>query len=157
MRARGFLLGDGRGHRRAPEGTYFPQPRVGASGGREVLLDELLGPGFAVLVRQGTQEASARAAQALADALGARCLSVIAQDKRPARDGEVMDREGVLGAWFERYGVDIAVLRPDRYLFGAVRGSHLSWLAGALRERIRGPLRGHEPSAGAPPRAAPAV
>jgi 3-(3-hydroxy-phenyl)propionate hydroxylase len=139
--SRGFLLGGARGHRRAPEGTYFPQPQVGAPGGGEVRLDDLLGPGFAVLVRQGTQESSARAAQGLADALGARCVRIRAQDKRPVREGEVMDREGVLDAWFQEYGVDIAVLRPDRYLFGAVRGSHLSWLAGALRQQIRGPLR----------------
>jgi len=138
---RGFMMGGARGHRQAPEGTYFPQPWVGVADGGQVRLDDVLGPGFAVLVRNGTQEASARAAQVLADSLGASCLRVIPQRKSLAQHGEVMDSEGKLDAWFQQYGMDIAVLRPDRYLFGAVRGSHLSWLSVALRQRIQGPLR----------------
>ncbi|ATB30776.1 bifunctional 3-(3-hydroxy-phenyl)propionate/3-hydroxycinnamic acid hydroxylase [Melittangium boletus] len=139
--SRGFLMGSARGHRGSPEGTYFPQPWVDVADGGQVRLDDVLGPGFAVLVRSGTQEASARAAQVLADSLGASCLRIVPPRKSPPQPGEVMDREGKLDAWFQQYGMDIAVLRPDRYLFGAVRGSHLSWLSVALRQRIQGPLR----------------
>ncbi|ATB35649.1 hypothetical protein CYFUS_001063 [Cystobacter fuscus] len=141
---RGFILGDSRGHRHAPEGTYFPQPWVEGPGGR-VLLDELLGPGFAVLVHPDTQEASVRAAQVLADSLGARCLRFRAPRSSKARLGEVVDSDGALEAWFQQHQVEIAVLRPDRYLFGAVRGTHLAWLASALRRRVHGPLRFVEP------------
>ncbi|MGZ3461032.1 MAG: hypothetical protein ACXU86_21295, partial [Archangium sp.] len=52
--------------------------------------------------------------------------------------------EGKLDAWFREHKVDIAVLRPDRYIFGAVRGSHLAWLSAALRGWIRGPLHAVE-------------
>ncbi|WNG23613.1 bifunctional 3-(3-hydroxy-phenyl)propionate/3-hydroxycinnamic acid hydroxylase [Cystobacter fuscus] len=141
---RGFILGESRGHRNAPEGTYFPQPWVEGAGGR-VLLDELLGPGFAVLVHPDTQEASVRAAQVLADSLGARCLRFRAPPSSKVRPGEVVDSEGALEAWFQQHQVEIAVLRPDRYLFGAVRGTHLAWLASALRRRVHGPLRFVEP------------
>ncbi|MET0400930.1 MAG: bifunctional 3-(3-hydroxy-phenyl)propionate/3-hydroxycinnamic acid hydroxylase, partial [Cystobacter sp.] len=64
--SQGFMLGGARGHRGAPEGTYLPQPWVEASEGGRVLLDEVLGPGFAVLIHPSTQEASARAARVLA-------------------------------------------------------------------------------------------
>jgi 3-(3-hydroxy-phenyl)propionate hydroxylase len=142
---RGFILGESRGHRNAPEGTYFPQPRVEGPGGGRVLLDELLGPGFAVLVHPDTQEASARAAQVLADSLGARCLRIRAPRSGKASPGEVVDSEGALEAWFQQYQVEIAVLRPDRYLFGAVRGTHLAWLSSVLRRQVHGPLRVVEP------------
>ncbi|PTL81529.1 bifunctional 3-(3-hydroxy-phenyl)propionate/3-hydroxycinnamic acid hydroxylase [Vitiosangium sp. GDMCC 1.1324] len=144
---RGFMLGGSRGHAQAPEGMYFPQPRVGAPGGRVVRLDELLGPGFAVLVHPDTREASLRAAQVLADSIGARCVRIIPPRSGQAQPGEVVDVEGKLDAWFDEHRVDIAVLRPDRYLFGAVRGSHLAWLSAALRGWIHGPLRGVEPAA----------
>ncbi|HYO53863.1 bifunctional 3-(3-hydroxy-phenyl)propionate/3-hydroxycinnamic acid hydroxylase [Archangium sp.] len=148
--ARGFMLGGSRGHRQAPEGVYFPQPCVGAPGGGVVRLDELLGPGFAVLVHPDTREASRRGAQVLAESLGARCLRIIPPRSGQAQPGEVVDVEGKLDAWFREYKVEIAVLRPDRYIFGAVRGSHLAWLSAALRGWIRGPLRGVEPPALAP-------
>jgi 3-(3-hydroxy-phenyl)propionate hydroxylase len=142
--SRGVMLGGSRGHRQAPEGTFFPQPRVGAPGGGVVRLDELLGPGFAVLVHPETREASRRGAQVLAESLGARCLHILPPRSGQAQPGEVVDVEGKLDAWFREYKVEIALLRPDRYLFGAVRGSHIAWLSTALREWIYGPLRGME-------------
>ncbi|AKJ00110.1 3-(3-hydroxy-phenyl)propionate hydroxylase [Archangium gephyra] len=150
--SRGFMLGGSRAHRQAPEGTYFPQPRVGAPGGEVVRLDELLGPGFAVLVHPDTRETARRGAQVLADSLGARCLCIIPPRSGQAQPGEVVDTEGKLDAWFREHKVDIAVLRPDRYLFGAVRGSHLAWLSTALRGWIHGP-----PGALAPPPSASAL
>lgn len=143
---RGFMLGGSRGHAQAPEGTYFPQPRVGAPGGGVVRLDDVLGPGFAVLVHPDTREASQRAAQVLADSLGARCVRIIPPRSGHAQPGEAVDVEGRLDAWFREHRVEIAVLRPDRYLFGAVRGSHLAWLSAALRGWMHGPLRGVEPA-----------
>ena len=55
-----------------------------------------------------------------------------------------MPPEGKLDAWFREHKVEIAVIRPDRYLFGAVRGSHLAWLSTALRGWIHGPLSERE-------------
>jgi 3-(3-hydroxy-phenyl)propionate hydroxylase len=144
---RGFMLGGSRSHRQSPEGSYFPQPRVGAPGGGVVRLDELLGSGFAVLVHPDTREASVRGAQALADSIGARCVRILPPGSGQAQPGEVVDVEGKLDAWFREHRVDIAVLRPDRYIFGAVRGSHLAGLSAALRGWVHGPLRAGEPAA----------
>jgi 3-(3-hydroxy-phenyl)propionate hydroxylase len=142
---RGFMLGGARSHRQAPEGSYFPQPRVGVPGGGLLRLDELLGPGFSVVVHPDTPEASRRAVQALADSIGARCVRIIPPRSGVAEPGEVVDVEGKLDAWFREHKVDIAVVRPDRYLFGAVRGSHLTWLSAALRGWVHGPLHGETP------------
>ncbi|MFL5351440.1 bifunctional 3-(3-hydroxy-phenyl)propionate/3-hydroxycinnamic acid hydroxylase [Archangium sp.] len=144
--SRGFMLGGSRAHRLAPEGTYFPQPRVGAPGGEVVRLDELLGPGFAVLVHPDTRETARRGAQQLAESLGAQCLRIIPPRSGQAQPGEVVDTEGKLDAWFREHRVEIAVLRPDRYLYGAVRGSHLAALSTALRGWIHGPLSGVGPA-----------
>ncbi len=46
---RGFMTGGKRRSRSAPEGTMFLQPEVIDTAGRRVLLDELLGSGFAVI------------------------------------------------------------------------------------------------------------
>ncbi|HSP78757.1 MAG TPA: bifunctional 3-(3-hydroxy-phenyl)propionate/3-hydroxycinnamic acid hydroxylase [Myxococcaceae bacterium] len=137
---RGCLPGGARRHRQAPEGQYFPQPRVGTAGGEVVRLDDTLGPGFAVVVRPDTPEPSRRAAEVLAESLGARCVQVLPSRAFQARPGEVVDVEGRLDAWFREHDAEVAVLRPDRYLFGAVRGSHLGWLSLQLRAWIRGPL-----------------
>lgn len=144
--SRGFMLGGSRAHRLAPEGTYFPQPRVGAPGGEVVRLDELLGPGFAVLVHPDARETARRGAQVLADSLGARFLRIIPPRAGQAQPGEVVDTEGRLDAWFIEHKVEIAVLRPDRYLYGAVRGSHLASLSTAVRGWIHGPLHGVGPA-----------
>ncbi|MFE8605228.1 bifunctional 3-(3-hydroxy-phenyl)propionate/3-hydroxycinnamic acid hydroxylase MhpA [Archangium violaceum] len=150
--SRGFMLGGSRAHRLAPEGTYFPQPRVGAPGGEVLRLDELLGPGFAVLVHPDTRETARRGAQVLADSMGARCLNIIPPRSGQAQPGEVVDTEGKLDAWFREHKVEIAVLRPDRYLYGAVRGSHLASLSTALRGWVHG-----SPVAMAPPASASAL
>ena len=143
--SRGFMPSGSRGHRQAPEGSYFPQPRVGTPGGGVARLDEVLGAGFAVLVHPDTREASRRAAQALADSIGARCVHVLPPRSAQAQPGEVVDLDGKLDAWFREHKVDIAVLRPDRYVFGAVRGSHLAGLVTALRGWIHGPFRSQAP------------
>jgi 3-(3-hydroxy-phenyl)propionate hydroxylase len=144
---KGFLVGGARSHRQAPEGEYFPQPRVALPNGGEVRLDEALGPGFSVVVHPDIKDASRRAAEALAESVGARCVGFLPAGSGPALPGEVVDVEGKLSAWFRQHQVEVAVVRPDRYVFGAVRGSHLSWLSSALRAWLIGapPVRAQVP------------
>ena len=49
--AHGFIVPDFEGSRRTLVGRLFPQPRVTTQDGSEILLDDALGPGFAILVR----------------------------------------------------------------------------------------------------------
>jgi 3-(3-hydroxy-phenyl)propionate hydroxylase len=86
-------------------GTLAPQPAVD----RGVLLDDVLGPGFAVL----TTAADDPALEALAARLGARTWRVGGGRLR-ADDGTVVEDDGTISRWLRSAGVRTVVLRPDR-------------------------------------------
>nr|WP_255653052.1 MULTISPECIES: bifunctional 3-(3-hydroxy-phenyl)propionate/3-hydroxycinnamic acid hydroxylase [unclassified Myxococcus] len=133
----GFLLG-ARRKKAAPEGTYFPQPRVEVLEGQRVLLDHVLGDGFVVLTRPGASQDLQREARALAAELGARAWTVLSAERIGEPPPEALvDTEGRLVAWFARHGKDVVVLRPDRYVFGTATGPELEGLRRSLRGRIR--------------------
>ncbi|NMO19827.1 bifunctional 3-(3-hydroxy-phenyl)propionate/3-hydroxycinnamic acid hydroxylase [Pyxidicoccus fallax] len=129
----GWLLGGRRSGHDAPEGSYFPQPRVRLASGEERLLDDTLGSGFAVLSRK--RESATRAARGLAMALGGRAVTVGPAGMRSTGSDEVEDFTGKLEGWFTRHGVDFAVVRPDRFVFGAVPLGRLHALHTALGVR----------------------
>jgi len=45
--------------------------------------------------------------------------------------------EGKLGAWFARHGAKIAVLRPDRFVFGASGERGMERIERELRDTVR--------------------
>jgi 3-(3-hydroxy-phenyl)propionate hydroxylase len=119
---RGFMTGGKRRSRSAPEGTMFLQPEVVDTAGRRVLLDELLGQGFAVIGMDiDPRAATPRGAHQFWDRLGTTFLQIRRAQGRPqARsDGqlEAVDVDGKLEAWFTRAGARLAVVRPDRFVF----------------------------------------
>ncbi len=83
-------------------GALFPQPIVDDPVGSPRRLDELLGPGWAVVA------ASPDAAAPFAGDVG--CVLALGRD---AHD------HGPLRAWLDRHGVSWVLLRPDRYVFAA--------------------------------------
>ncbi|MFJ6673935.1 bifunctional 3-(3-hydroxy-phenyl)propionate/3-hydroxycinnamic acid hydroxylase [Actinosynnema sp. NPDC091369] len=93
-----------------PDGrVMFPQPEVVVGGVRR-LLDDVLGPDFAVIgpgVGAGTER----------DWSGprARFLRVVA-DGAPHTEDDLVDVTGALTAWFARHRTDAVVLRPDRFV-----------------------------------------
>lgn len=121
---RGFMAGGKRRSRSAPEGTMFLQPEVLDATGRRVLLDELLGPGFAVIGMDVDPRAAApRGARRFLERLGTTFIEIRrASGRIEARgDGrlEALDVDGKLEAWFARANAQIAVVRPDRFVFAA--------------------------------------
>ncbi|WP_164007114.1 bifunctional 3-(3-hydroxy-phenyl)propionate/3-hydroxycinnamic acid hydroxylase [Pyxidicoccus trucidator] len=131
----GWLLGGRRSGRSAPEGSYFPQPRVRLASGEERLLDDALGSGFAVLSRKNGP--ATEAARDLADALDGKAITVVPAGLSSTEEGSVEDHTGKLAEWFTRHGVDVAVVRPDRFVFGAVPLARLPELRTALRATLR--------------------
>ena len=91
-------------------GTLAPQPRVGP---QDVLLDDLLGPGFAVLTTARPDEALVR--------LAARLRAPVLHVREPRQErgaaapppADVLEDAG-LTAWLRRGRARTAVLRPDR-------------------------------------------
>jgi 3-(3-hydroxy-phenyl)propionate hydroxylase len=110
----------------SPTGTLFIQPRVDTRDQQNVLLDDVLGSGFAVLCWSNNLRA------VLGDkafdrwkALGARFVEArpMTQLHWPGHDDAdvvvVGDKAGALKSWFDVYTDSVLFLRPDRCIAGA--------------------------------------
>jgi 3-(3-hydroxy-phenyl)propionate hydroxylase len=147
------LLAEGQKPRAAPEmpglaeGLLQPAPRhplagrlalqarVRDAGGREGLLDDVVGPGFALLWRGGPG-ALPDAARSALDRLGIRPVGLV-DGGAPAGPEVLTDVDGAYAGWFERHGIEVALVRPDHFVFGAARtgaetGALLDALAASL-------------------------
>jgi 3-(3-hydroxy-phenyl)propionate hydroxylase len=110
----------------SPTGTLFIQPRVDTRADQNVLLDEVLGTGFAVLCWSNNLRAVlGEEAFSRWKALGAHFIEV-----RPMTqlhwtghdDADVVvagDRTGALKSWFDVYTDSVLFVRPDRCIAGA--------------------------------------
>ncbi|MGE2727382.1 bifunctional 3-(3-hydroxy-phenyl)propionate/3-hydroxycinnamic acid hydroxylase [Mycolicibacterium pulveris] len=110
----------------SPTGTLFIQPRVDTRDQQNVLLDDVLGPGFAVLCWSNNLRAI------LGDkafdrwkALGAKFVEArpMTQLHWPGHDDAdvvvVGDKTGALKGWFDTYTDSVLFLRPDRCIAAA--------------------------------------
>ncbi len=122
-------LGPGARLRGRGAGRLLPQPRVRLAGGREVLLDDALGPGWAVVARGGGSPHGGAAPVATAVGGSARDLGlpvfVLGRD--------LVDLDGTLERWLRRRRASVVVVRPDRYVFAAGGPRTLARAAGELR------------------------
>ncbi|BBY76173.1 3-(3-hydroxy-phenyl)propionate/3-hydroxycinnamic acid hydroxylase [Mycolicibacterium parafortuitum] len=110
----------------SPTGTLFIQPRVDTRDAQNVLLDEVLGTGFAVLCWSNNLRAVlGNDTFEQWKALGARFVEVrpISQLRWPGHDDAdvivVGDRTGALKSWFDVYTDSVLFLRPDRCIAAA--------------------------------------
>jgi 3-(3-hydroxy-phenyl)propionate hydroxylase len=110
----------------SPVGTLFVQPRVDTRERQNVLLDDVLGGGFAVLCWNNNPREILRA-RAFANwkALGAKFVTArpLCQLHWTGHDDPdvlvVGDRGGELKAWFDTHQESVLFLRPDRCIAGA--------------------------------------
>ncbi|MFN3658866.1 MAG: bifunctional 3-(3-hydroxy-phenyl)propionate/3-hydroxycinnamic acid hydroxylase [Pseudolabrys sp.] len=131
----GFLVPDGLGARRTPVGRMFPQPRVRA-GGREQMLDDVLGPGFALIVRSPRAAALVpRLRQAPWRDLGARIVVMGADAPEGAVAAEPLAPLGGSVAAFDDH---VFLLRPDRYVMACVPVDGLEQGGEAVRKLVAG-------------------
>lgn len=121
----GFFLRNGSSRAsRALAGLMLPQPEVRAPGGQHVLLDDLLGPGFALLRLNSSdpQPVACVEGQPIWSRLHTRLLAV-----GPEVWATLPIRE------------DICVLvRPDRYIYGVFRPEQAEGFAHAFEQRLCG-------------------
>jgi len=108
-------------------GYLFNQPTVATHDGREAMLDELLGPGFAVVGRDAPSLEMSRESRAWLEGLGARVV-------------DLSGLELVRGHWDRLFGAHgAAIVRPDRYVFGVTDETHtLEDLVASLRNMLVG-------------------
>ncbi|WP_394841779.1 bifunctional 3-(3-hydroxy-phenyl)propionate/3-hydroxycinnamic acid hydroxylase [Pendulispora brunnea] len=144
-------FGIARTRRGGPEGRLVPQPEVRRLDGRRVLLDHVLGEGFALVglgvdPRAGLSGASC----AFLDGLGASFVTLFGYGERPqghcgvsrstpAGLTEVEDLEGDMLRWCRKASMArgaILVIRPDKFLFGVGHGKNVDDVIGELRTRL---------------------
>jgi 3-(3-hydroxy-phenyl)propionate hydroxylase len=117
-------------------GLPCPQPVVEWQGQR-VLLDEVLGRGFSIVLAHGVARALAAEHFEAFASLGGRmvCLGEAGPAAHAVRSIE--DVTGVLDNWFGAAGVVAAIVRPDRYVFDtAARAEALPGLIDDLRSAM---------------------
>ncbi|MBV8348554.1 MAG: bifunctional 3-(3-hydroxy-phenyl)propionate/3-hydroxycinnamic acid hydroxylase, partial [Mycolicibacterium sp.] len=110
----------------SPVGTLFVQPRVDTRDRQDVLLDDVLGLGFAVVCWNNNPRALLGADWFVRwKALGARFVAArpLTQLHWTGHDDPdvvvVGDRSGALKAWFDAHAESVLFLRPDRCIAGA--------------------------------------
>lgn len=114
------------------------QALVSGRGGSPQLLDDAVGPGFALLVRAAESPPLRPAARRLRDAIGVHVVPV-----SPA-----FDVDGAYAKWLDRNGCDAVLVRPDHLVFGAATGPGA---ASELLEQLGEALQcGSTPPAAAP-------
>jgi len=131
------------GEETSPAGTLFIQPRVDTRDTQNVLLDDVLGPGFAVLCWSNNPRAF------LGDevfdrwkALGAKFVAArpMTQLHWAGHDDPdvviVGDRTGALKSWFDAHTDSVLFLRPDRCIAGASIAQRAAALSAALFETL---------------------
>lgn len=123
----------------SPTGTLFIQPRVDTRDQQNVLLDDVLGAGFAVLCWSNNLRA------VLGDhtfdrwkALGAKFIAIrpMTQLQWTGHDDPdiviVGDRTGALKSWFDAHTESVLFLRPDRCIAGACIAQRAPEVSAAL-------------------------
>jgi len=123
----------------------FPQPRVDTRAEQHVLLDDVLGPWFSVLVwgNDPRQVFDRNSLDALTR-LGVKLISIrpsaqlhwdAAPTGDPRESAEVTvigDATGRLKSWFDTHPVGFVIIRPDRYVAAAALAQHAPWVTQSL-------------------------
>jgi 3-(3-hydroxy-phenyl)propionate hydroxylase len=128
-----------------PVGQLFPQPRVDTRTEQNVLLDDVLGPWFSVLVwGNDPRQVFDQTSLDTLTRLGVKLISVRPStqlhwdaaptgDPREAHDVTVIgDATGRLKTWFDTHPVGFVVVRPDRYVAAAAVSQHAPSVTAAL-------------------------
>jgi 3-(3-hydroxy-phenyl)propionate hydroxylase len=123
----------------SPTGTLFIQPRVDTRDAQNVLLDEVLGPGFAVLCWSNNpraflgDEVFERWKAFGATFVAARPMTQLHWTGHDDPDVVIVgDQTGALKSWFDTHTDSVLFLRPDRCIAGACIAQHAPELSASL-------------------------
>jgi 3-(3-hydroxy-phenyl)propionate hydroxylase len=147
--------------RDSPVGTLFIQPRVDTREQQNLLLDDVLGPWFAVLCwNNDPRELLGAEAFQSWKALGARFIALRSQTQLhwtgvgESDDPDVVivgDRTGALKAWFDGHTESVLVLRPDRCIAGACIAQLAPELSASIFDALTLNPEGGDPDGAARP------
>jgi 3-(3-hydroxy-phenyl)propionate hydroxylase len=133
-------------------GALFPQPRVMSEDhGETVLLDHLLPAGFALVTFEGSDWADCELVTKGSVLSGPQVDVRSAPTSEGAGNGRIVvtDVDGVLVAWANSLSAAVAIVRPDRYVYGtATTHEEFIELVGSLRDKLGLTRRTTGPHAG---------
>ena len=119
----GFLIPDGKG-RKSLVGRLLPQPRVCTAQGQEVLLDEVLGDGFVLLLRSARPaDDFVRLRQPIWDKLGVARVALlpVGSEAQAVKGIKILtETNDALAAALVNYPDCALLLRPDHYVAAAI-------------------------------------
>jgi 3-(3-hydroxy-phenyl)propionate hydroxylase len=118
---KGFMHFDSSRESKAFTGMMLPQPEVKTSQGKTTLLDNILGPGFALLrLHHNPEEAFASLNADIWQRLGVRFVSI-----ENELDGFALNQRDLF-----------ILVRPDRFIYGVFREEHANAFASALQKEL---------------------
>jgi 3-(3-hydroxy-phenyl)propionate hydroxylase len=142
--AQGFIVPDAAGAKKTLVGRMLPQPRVLTVDRSDVLLDEVLGPGFAVLVHSNRPQTAMRALQSGAwAAFMSRCV-VMRPDGHDApmpKGAITVQMLGVADKRLARFDDHVLLLRPDRYVAACIAVDNIDKGAEAAARLVEGTFK----------------
>ena len=143
--AQGFLVPDKAGPKKTLVGRMLPQPRVLTDNMSEVLLDDVLGRGFALLVHSNRPEVALKALSSSAWApFMFRCVVMRPDGTEPSLPEGIIGVR-VLGATdkrLARFNDHVLLVRPDRYVAACVAVDDLDQGAEAVAQLVEGTFAG---------------
>jgi 3-(3-hydroxy-phenyl)propionate hydroxylase len=116
----GFLLGGSRS-RRSAVGRMIPQPLVLLDDRETRPLDEVLGPGFAVVGVDVAAKTLSRLSHPLWSSLGTRRVTILTDERTPRAGGDIQiiaDVGGELDRALATHRGQLLLVRPDRFVAG---------------------------------------
>ena len=139
----------------SPTGTLFIQPRVDTRADQNVLLDDVLGTGFAVLCWSNNlravlgEEAFSRWKALGASFIEVRPMTQLHWTGHDDADVTVVgDRTGALKSWFDVFTDSVLFVRPDRCIAGACIAQRAPDLSESLFDVLHLTLEGGSSSHG---------
>jgi 3-(3-hydroxy-phenyl)propionate hydroxylase len=143
--AHGLIVDESGGLEASMVGRMLPQPLLRSADGRSQLMDELIGPGFALIATEADAEAELAAlSHPLWDELGAVRLLIVSPGDATggAYDGpnyrRVIDTAHGMGALRGSLLGKFILLRPDRYVAGVFHGAEEATFADRFRRLLDG-------------------
>lgn len=127
----------------SPVGVMLPQPRVATRSDSDVRLDDVIGPGWAVLA-WGTDpygmfdEASLEVLHALgATFIGVRPMNQLGWTGQDRDEVTLVgDSSGALKQWFDSHDMPVVLVRPDRFVAAGCLAQNASEMVAALAEAL---------------------
>ena len=148
--AKGFFVAGGNGGD-VRSGQLFPQPMVEVADGKRVLLDELLGAGFAYIGWHGDGLPDELSALMPVETLRVVWLAPQGQAVACNDGGSACDGDGVIARVLNQAAAVAVILRPDRYVLAFIGRDQITTGLPLLRELRTAMLRGGRPDSALQP------